>query len=565
MFYIARRANNLRENVILPQLARDSHLSAIMSMIDKLSILGVRSFSNTTSEVIKLESPLTLIVGLNGTGKSSIVESLKFSCTGILPPNASRNGAFIQDPALCGEKEVLAQVKMSFVSTTGARMVVTRNLQLTVKKTQRSQKTLEGSLLMLKNGERTSISTRVAQLDTLLPQYLGVSRAVIDNVIFCHQEESLWPLSEPAVLKKKFDEIFEALKYTKAIDNIKQLRKKQGEELGKFKIIEQNAKENKDRADKAEKRSRELSEEIETLREEREALHAKAVAVGAQAEDAWTNAARFTEIVESLKSAWQKKNWHETQRNELQAHLEERSEPDEYLRSEIEHAEERQRAQKKAQEDKARQYEAVMKDLGRARNQQSDKREEAGRLEQQKVSHEAKIRERETAIQRAAREYNIRGYETELDDVQISEFMDRIARLSKEQTARVDRVQSDNAEETKKVQEAIVELRESRSTLLGSKNSASDAIDSNKRKIKTARNEIENLIVDEASRAEIDAKVAELQTELQSAEQRLAANDSSRIRAIEEELHTIDIKTDALSVELKESNKHAEYLAELQQ
>lgn len=40
----------------------------------------------------------------------------------------------------------------------------------------------------------------------------GVSKAILENVIFCHQEESNWPLSEPTPLKKKFDDIFEATK-----------------------------------------------------------------------------------------------------------------------------------------------------------------------------------------------------------------------------------------------------------------------------------------------------------------------------------------------------------------
>lgn len=60
-------------------------------------------------------------------------------------------------------------------------------------------------------------------------------------------------MSEPAVLKKKFDEIFEAQKYTKGIDHIKALRKKENEELSKFKIIEQHAKENNAKADKVRK------------------------------------------------------------------------------------------------------------------------------------------------------------------------------------------------------------------------------------------------------------------------------------------------------------------------
>ena len=50
-------------------------------------------------------------------------------------------------------------------------------------------------------------------------------------MIFCHQEESYWPLSEPAVLKKKFDEIFAATRYTKALDNIKSLKKEKAADL----------------------------------------------------------------------------------------------------------------------------------------------------------------------------------------------------------------------------------------------------------------------------------------------------------------------------------------------
>ena len=144
----------------------------------------------------------------------------------------------------------MAQVKMSFRSTSQAKMVATRSMQLTVKKSTRTLKTLEGQLVTSVNGERSSLSTRVAELDLLMPQKLGVSKAILDCVIFCHQDESLWPLSEPLSLKKKFDEIFEALKYTKAIDNIKKLRKDQGVKLSKLKLQEQSAKEVKVRGDK---------------------------------------------------------------------------------------------------------------------------------------------------------------------------------------------------------------------------------------------------------------------------------------------------------------------------
>ena len=69
-----------------------------MSKIDKLSILGVRSFDNARSETIQFHTPLTLIVGYNGSGKTTIIECLKYATTGELPPNSTKNGAFIHDP-----------------------------------------------------------------------------------------------------------------------------------------------------------------------------------------------------------------------------------------------------------------------------------------------------------------------------------------------------------------------------------------------------------------------------------------------------------------------------------
>jgi DNA repair protein RAD50 len=87
-------------------------------------------------------------------------------------------------------------------------------------------------------------------MDEEVPLLLGVSKAILENVIFCHQEDSNWPLSEPAALKKKFDDIFEATKYTKALDNIKVLRKERANEL---KVDQERLKFLKADKDKAER------------------------------------------------------------------------------------------------------------------------------------------------------------------------------------------------------------------------------------------------------------------------------------------------------------------------
>ena len=82
-----------------------------------------------------------------------------------------------------------------------------------------------------------------------MPRYLGVSKAILEYVVFCHQDDSLWPLSDPKTLKERFDEIFEALKYSKAVDNLKVLRKKYQAEVIILKEREVSAKKDKTMAD----------------------------------------------------------------------------------------------------------------------------------------------------------------------------------------------------------------------------------------------------------------------------------------------------------------------------
>jgi DNA repair exonuclease SbcCD ATPase subunit len=50
-------------------------------------------------------------------------------------------------------------------------------------------------------------------MDREIPALMGVSKAILENVIFVHQDEANWPLQDPSTLKKKFDDIFSATRY----------------------------------------------------------------------------------------------------------------------------------------------------------------------------------------------------------------------------------------------------------------------------------------------------------------------------------------------------------------
>ncbi|GAV92652.1 LOW QUALITY PROTEIN: hypothetical protein CFOL_v3_36030 [Cephalotus follicularis] len=52
-------------------------------------------------------------------------------------------------------------------------------------------------------------------MDREIPALMGVSKAILENVIFVHQDEANWPLQDSATLKKKFDDIFSATRSNK--------------------------------------------------------------------------------------------------------------------------------------------------------------------------------------------------------------------------------------------------------------------------------------------------------------------------------------------------------------
>lgn len=166
--------------------------------------------------------------------------------------------------------------------------MATRSLQLTQKKNSVTQKTLESALVSKDpvTNETISTSNRCMDLDVDIPNHLGVSRAVLENVIFVHQEESNWfvwlqermqtgahrlpllssrPLSEPSVLKKKFDEIFAATKYTKALQSIKDLRKEQAVELKLETQKLEFLKQDKERSDRVKKDAESVNKKIEVM------------------------------------------------------------------------------------------------------------------------------------------------------------------------------------------------------------------------------------------------------------------------------------------------------------
>uniref|UniRef100_A0A8C5BL03 RAD50 homolog, double strand break repair protein n=1 Tax=Gadus morhua TaxID=8049 RepID=A0A8C5BL03_GADMO len=161
-------------------------------------------------------------------GVQTIIECLKYASSGELPPGA-KGAAFVHDPKDAHETDVRAQIRLVFTDVNGEKVAIQRSMSCTQKAKNYTFKTLEGVITRIKQEKKISISSKCGELDREMISGLGVSKSVLNNVIFCHQEESNWPLSEGKALKEKFDSIFAATKYIKALETMRQLRLKKGQ------------------------------------------------------------------------------------------------------------------------------------------------------------------------------------------------------------------------------------------------------------------------------------------------------------------------------------------------
>ncbi|RWS05527.1 hypothetical protein B4U79_10117 [Dinothrombium tinctorium] len=197
-----------------------------MTSLDKLSVQGIRSFSPEQPQMVRF-LPLTLILGPNGSGKTTLIECLRYATSGEYPPNTAKGKTWVHDPSLMRKPNLIrAQVKLQFIDSQQQKSVITRSLELKAQNKQGKvhfqMRTLDASI---QRNDRSIVNAKCVDIEHEMPTLLGVSKAVLTNVIFCHQEDSNWPLSESKVLKEKFDAIFGSLSYVKVLKKIKDLRK----------------------------------------------------------------------------------------------------------------------------------------------------------------------------------------------------------------------------------------------------------------------------------------------------------------------------------------------------
>ncbi|EAN32440.2 AAA domain protein [Theileria parva strain Muguga] len=202
-----------------------------MTTINSLEIRGIRSFTPYRTEFLEFEKPLTLIVGKNGSGKTTLVESLKAVTSGILPPGQSKGRTFLFNNKLNKSSEVKASIKITFNTHTNETVSASRSYSVTTDKVDPKKLTFKGTENVLnviaQDGKKKSLALKTTDMDMAVPLLMGMSKALLDNVIFCHQDENNWPLDDPSKIKSRFDDLLETSRYTKALQSIQRAKREQ--------------------------------------------------------------------------------------------------------------------------------------------------------------------------------------------------------------------------------------------------------------------------------------------------------------------------------------------------
>ncbi|KNC96521.1 rad50 [Spizellomyces punctatus DAOM BR117] len=538
-----------------------------MSQIDKLLIRGIRSFDPKGPSVIEFYTPLTIIVGHNGAGKTTIIECLKYATTGDQPPN-SKYGAFIYDPKLAHETEVLAQVKLRFKNVNGREMVCTRSLSLTQKKTGVQQKTLE-SLLKTNDpdtGESHSLSTRCAELDAEIPLQLGVSKAILDNVIFCHQEESFWPLSESSILKKKFDEIFASTRYTKALDSIKTLRKEQSIQL---RLAQNNLEHLKSKKAKVEK----VRETLAVTQEKYAIAQQRIDALDAgEIEEA---VARMTSLMEQnkklqdltvrVKQSVLERDMIAKNIRQMRESLQEYTESDMKLKellTEYEMSLNTKETEHSALESKVSKLSA---ELNRVQSEHSQILTSLGQLQAEKSAHERRLQEREKVIIELSSAHNYSGFDMgALSEDHIHRFTQNLRGQIEERNAGLESLKMECKERENAMMSDIQRLKATVASVEETKKMTRRQMDNHRQKISQHMQTMHGIKVTQADVDQLHSRIAEEESALEQSRRDWGASDfEAKLGKLNQELREYDFQLRRATDEMALLNMQANTRASL--
>ncbi|NXM31141.1 RAD50 protein, partial [Oxyruncus cristatus] len=530
-----------------------------MSNIEKMSILGVRSFGveDKDKQIISFFSPLTVLVGPNGAGKTTIIECLKYICTGDFPPG-SKGKTFVHDPKFVSETDVRAQIRLRFRDVHGQLLAVQRSMICSQKGKTPEFRTLESLITRInENGEKIcSLSSKCAEIDREMISALGVSKSVLNNVIFCHQEESNWPLSEGKALKQKFDEIFSATRYIKALEALRQVRLKQSLKVKECQTEIKYLKQNKEKAQEIQDHLSNREAQLAASKENAKTIESQLEPLKSSLATVEQNLTKVMKLDNDVKALESRRQQMEKDNQDLQQKMEKVFQgTDEQLRDRYQNHQRIVKEKEKRLLDYKRDLDRATKECQRFNSEKSELLVEQGRLQLQADRHQEHIMTRDSLIQSLAAQLELDGFErAPFSERHITSFHRLVKERQERDTQAANHLLRDFARKEAMKQKQIDEIRDEKTGLERTIDLKSDIQNKKHDELKKVKCELQQLEAFSGRISELDEEIGRTEHDLEKVER------NSNVERLEQEVQSLQNEKISLDKALRRLDQEMEQL-----
>uniref|UniRef100_A0A6I8Q165 RAD50 homolog, double strand break repair protein n=1 Tax=Xenopus tropicalis TaxID=8364 RepID=A0A6I8Q165_XENTR len=531
-----------------------------MSKIEKMSIQGVRSFGieDKNKQVIQFFTPLTLLVGPNGAGKTTIIECLKYITTGDFPPG-SKGKTFVHDPKVAHETDVRAQIRLQLKDVNGELVAVQRSMICTQKGKSTEFKTLEGVITRMKHGEKVSLSTKCAEMDKEMISALGVSSAVLNNVIFCHQEDSNWPLSEGRQLKVKFDEIFSATRYIKALETLRKVRLNQAQNVREYQVEIKYLKQNKEKAREIQDNLQSKEKQLAVSKENVKSIESQLEPLKDRLADIQRNLTKVMRLDNEIKALESRKRTMEKDNQDLEEKMEKVFQgTDEELSDMYQNHQRTVREKERKLNDHQRDMDRACKESQRLNREKGELLVQQGRLQLEADQHQQYIKTRDSLIKSLAAQLELDGFErTPFNQRQTSNFQMLVKERQEKDEAHANQILREFSEREAMKQRQIDEIRDKKTGLERTIELKSSTQSKKHTDLKNVKYELQQLEGSSDRLQELDEELQKTERELENVEKSCNLEAlRGEVAQLQSQKSDLDRNVRKLDQEMEQLNTH---------
>uniref|UniRef100_A0A3B4B404 Zinc-hook domain-containing protein n=1 Tax=Periophthalmus magnuspinnatus TaxID=409849 RepID=A0A3B4B404_9GOBI len=499
-----------------------------MSKIDKMSILGVRSFGieDKDKQVISFVGPLTVLVGPNGAGKTDAHET-----------------------------DVKAQIRLLFTDVNGEKVTIQRSMSCTQKAKNYSFKSLEQVITRNKNGEKVSLSSKCGELDREMISALGVSKPVLNHVIFCHQEESNWPLSEGKALKDKFDSIFAATKYIKALETMRQQRLKQSQTVKECQVELRYLKLNKEKAQQIRETVATKEAQLMASKDSVQNIESKIDPLENRLMDIDMKLGKVMKLDNDIKALESRKKQMEDDNRDLEETMEQ------VFQGSDEQLQDLYQNHQKTVKEKERRLTECQRDLERAGREcqrlnrvKADMLVEQGRLQLEADRHSQNIKNRDSQVRSLSSFLELEGYNrTPFTKMQLESFHRQVSQRLEQEKQTLGKT----LEKEHQKQQSIDEMRDKKTGLERTVELKRDLQTKKQQELRNIKAELQRLEGSSGRLHELETELSKVERELQSTLQNSNVDElKTEVLDLQREKAELDRTQRHLDQEMETLNTH---------